>query len=451
LNTLRGRLIVLFLAATLVPLAVTLWIAASLLDRSLQLSTIQEVDSLSRSVEVSGRALYQRSRELMKSQIAAGSLKPKQRVPADAIGLAEAERFEVKGDRLRLYVRQGSTADLFEMPLGVSLEDLQRQHSEARMLVERASKRDLRRGYLYTLGTLAAAVWVASLVLLIFQAHRVSRPIRELTGGLRELAEGNLDVRLQPERTGEVGLAMQAFNESAEQLKHSQERVVHLAKVASWQTLARKMAHELKNSLTPIRLTMEEIYARRFDNDSAFLEQASQIVTEEVGTLERRVRAFSEFASEPPVEIRPVDVKALLEERISFLKNSHPGVTYDAKLEPDVQALADEDLLKGVLTNLLENAADAAGGGGVVLGKAYRAEGKVAIEVHDSGKGLSPLARSTLFEPTISFKKTGMGLGLSIARRSTVLSGGEIQLVEGELGGAGFRVLLPTAGHREMA
>ena len=73
--------------------------------------------------------------------------------------------------------------------------------------------------------------------------------------------------------------------------------------------------------------------------------------------------------------------------------------------------------------------------------------GRVAIEVHDSGPGLSEQARSSLFQPTISFKKRGMGLGLSIARKSALLSGGDIVLVKGELGGAGFRVLLPVATH----
>jgi two-component system sensor kinase FixL len=78
-----------------------------------------------------------------------------------------------------------------------------------------------------------------------------------------------------------------------------------------------------------------------------------------------------------------------------------------------------------------------------VLGKTYAVNGKVAIEVHDSGPGLSPHARGSLFEPTISFKKSGMGLGLSIARKSAVMSGGDIESIEGELGGAAFRVTLP--------
>jgi nitrogen fixation/metabolism regulation signal transduction histidine kinase len=238
---------------------------------------------------------------------------------------------------------------------------------------------------------------------------------------------------------------MEAFNHSAAELQHSRDRLIHLTRLASWQTLARKMAHEVKNSLTPIRLTMEEIAARSNEHDPRFLEQAAQIVVDEVGTLERRVRAFSEFATEPPIQLGPVDINALMEERVAFLKTAHPEVVYNIRLAGgDLRARADVDLLKGVLTNLLENAAEAAGGGGVVLGKTFTDGSRVGIEVHDSGPGLSLHARGSLFEPTISFKKSGMGLGLSIARKSALLSGGDILLVEGELGGAAFRVLLPT-------
>jgi signal transduction histidine kinase len=107
--------------------------------------------------------------------------------------------------------------------------------------------------------------------------------------------------------------------------------------------------------------------------------------------------------------------------------------------------VADQDLIKGILTNLLENAAEAAGDGGRILGVTSAENGRVNIEVHDSGPGLSEQARASVFQPTISFKKRGMGLGLSIARKSALLSGGDIVVTKGELGGAGFRVLLPVA------
>ena len=148
--------------------------------------------------------------------------------------------------------------------------------------------------------------------------------------------------------------------------------------------------------------------------------------------------------------MRPVELSlnSVVEDRVAFLKSGHPEVNYAVRLEVGVpQTVADEDLVKGILVNLLENAAQAAGAGGRVLAVTQTLNGHVAVEVHDSGPGLSDQARRTLFQPTISFKKNGMGLGLSIARKSALLSGGDILLVKGELGGAGFRVLLPVATH----
>jgi two-component system sensor kinase FixL len=101
--------------------------------------------------------------------------------------------------------------------------------------------------------------------------------------------------------------------------------------------------------------------------------------------------------------------------------------------------------VKGILTNLLENAAEAAGSAGRIR-IVTRSDGdQIVIEVHDSGPGLSEQAAATLFEPTITFKKHGMGLGLSIARKNALVSGGDITVIRGELGGAGFRVTLPMA------
>jgi len=297
----------------------------------------------------------------------------------------------------------------------------------------------------------ASALWLGALGALIYLAARISRPVQELTEGLGRVAKGDLSARVEAGRADEIGAAVDAFNHMAGQLQQARERLIHVTRLASWQALARKMAQVVKNSLTPIRLTMEEIISRRGEPGRIFLEQAAQIVADEVNTLEKRVRAFSEFASEPPVLPRDVDVNALVEERIAFLRTAHPEVNYEVRLseEPAI-AVADPDLIKGVLTNLLENAAQAAGRSGTVLAATSVRGARVAIEVHDSGPGLSVQARSSLFEPTISFKKGGMGLGLSIARRSAQLCGGDIETVDGELGGAAFRVTLGAGREMEV-
>ncbi len=461
MNRLRNRLILVFAAATLAPLAVTWWVAVSLLEHSLSYSTTDQLDTLSRSLENAGRELYLRACDSLKRD--AQTTPPvvyEEARKASWTGdvrefweSAEPERFVLTEDGILKYLtRRSEGVGLHTAKFGFNMARLAGEYRQARETVDRARARDLRRGLLFTFASLAAVVWLVSLGLLIFMAHRLSRPIQQLTAGLSRLASGDLGTRLEAGRDDEVGRAIRAFNHMAAQLQHSRERLVYLTQLASWQMLARKMAHELKNSLTPIRLTMEEILARREENDQEFIDQAARIVVDEVESLGRRVRAFSEFSAEPPLRPEAVDVNAAIEERIAFLRTGRPEVVYLTRLDRgDPCALADEDLLKGILTNLLENAAEAAGAGGSVMALTSIGDGQVTIEVHDSGPGLSEEARRSLFEPTISFKEHGMGLGLSIARKNALRLGGDILLVAGELGGAAFRVLLPQAVRQDGA
>lgn len=459
MNRLRNRLILIFLAATLAPLAATVWLTTSLLEQSLSFSAIGQLRELSNSLEQTGVEFYQVQKRELKRRAEAKELAPHKYGAAgqpnwpDAVkefaAGDEGERFVTageRGNRLDYLVRHGDEVWSYSASLGdVHMERLTGEIRDARTLVRDFADRDLRRGFRLAYIVAAASFWLVSLLLLIYLAHRVSRPIQQLTEGLTELARGNLGARVESRRDDEVGSAIQAFNHMAGKLQESTERLVYLRQLESWQTLARKMAHEVKNSLTPIRLTVEEMLVRYDESDRGFMQQATQIVVDEIESLERRVRAFSQFAAEPPVMAAPLDVNSLLQERIAFLKNAHPEVAYDCRLTDLPRVMADQDLIKAILTNLLENAAEAAGEGGRILGLTAAEHGRIAIEVHDSGPGLSEQARASLFQPTISFKKQGMGLGLSIARRSALLSGGDIVLVKGELGGAGFRVLLPMA------
>lgn len=454
MNRLRNRLILVFLASTLIPLAASLWITTSLLQRSLEYANTTQLEEVSKSLEATAREYYRQAREKLRRDVAEGRVTPTPAAewPEEVRDFRESgarERFFLsgeRGDRLNYALWEPAGVKVYSLDLGpVGMKAIREEYRQARSTIDSLKQRDLRRGFLYTFAVLSAAVWLAGLAVLVVSAVRISRPIRRLTDGLRQLAEGKLDIRLEERRDDEVGRAIRAFNDTAAQLRESRDRLVYLAQLASWQSLARKMAHEVKNSLTPIRLNMEEIIARGGENDPEFISQAAQIVAEEVNSLERRVRAFSDFASEPPVRPSTVDLNGALEERVAFLRRGHPGVEYELELAAGgARARVDEDLLRGILTNLLENAADAAGSGGRVRARTEAAEGQASVEVEDSGPGLTAHARATLFEPTISFKRGGMGLGLSIARKSALLCGGDITLAEGRLGGAAFRVRLPA-------
>jgi two-component system nitrogen regulation sensor histidine kinase NtrY len=458
-RSLRSRLVAAFLVATLLPLGATIWITTSLLDRSLGYATTEELDTLSRTLESAMRRFYDRERQSLKADAVAGRLTAMPYAADDAgtwpdavrsfWDSGEPERFTLAGpggDRLDYLTRTAQRVDVFSRQLGgIHMQELGDQLRAARELVGSREGRDLRRGFTLTLWLLVALVWLVSLAPLFFIAHRVSRPMQELTAGLTRFAGGDWDQRLASTRDDEVGRAVAAFNHMAEQLRRSRERLVYLTQVSSWESLARKTAHELKNSLTPIRLTVEEMVARQPQSDRAFMQEAAQIVVSEIETLERRVRAFSEFASEPAVDAEALDVNAVVSERVALLTPAHPDTTYRCRLDPRTpRAWAGTDLVKGILSNLLVNGAEAAGPGGIVE-TTTRLEGReVVIEVHDSGPGLGDEAARTLFAPTITFKKHGMGLGLSIAKKNALRMGGDLTLIPGSLGGAAFRVTLPA-------
>ena len=463
--SLRKKLIGIFLLATIAPLAITLWISVSLLDESFRHSSTGQLDELSKALLATGQEFYQQARKTLEEDAAAGRVKPAQyagkdkaKWPQGVIDFAasgEPSRFvlsEPDGNSLDYLVAGKTDVNVYSRPLGrIGLKDLERKYKDARgIVVERSQIFDLRQASTRALIFLAAGVYLVSFALVFWLSMRITRPLKELTTGLGQLAAGDLSVQLPVKQYDEVGRALDAFNQTANELKRNREKIVYLAQLASWQALARKMAHEVKNSLTPIRLTMEEIKARAekggVQADPEFLRQASDIVVEEVVSLEKRVRAFSQFAAEPPLELRDLDLNAVFEERVSFLKSAHPGLEYDLELSPVPPKIrADADLLKGMLTNLLENAAQAAPEGGRIKGRTFIGENGAGFEIHDSGPGLDELIKQTLFEPSISFKPGGMGLGLSIVKKSALALGGDIHTIQGELGGAAFRVLLPTA------
>jgi len=466
MHSLRAKLIAAFIIATLMPLGATIWITTSLLERSLGYATTAELDRLSRTMEGTVRQFYQRERDSLKQEALDGRVAPTSYAVASLSAWpeevrafwesGEPERSSLSGpggDHLDFMHKSAGGVDIYRRDLGgIRMQELSEEFRRTRQLVGSLESRDLRRGFTLTLLLLVAVVWIISLAPILFIAHRISIPIRQLTAGLTGFAAGQWDRRLERGRDDEVGQAVDAFNDMAEQLRRSRERLVYLTQMSSWQSLARKTAHELKNSLTPIRLTVEEMLARQPLADRAFMDQAVQIVVSEIETLERRVRAFSEFASEPPVNPEVFDLNVLIAERVALLRPAHPDTAYSFRLDvrgPRVHA--GTDLVKGILTNLLENAAEAAGHGGSVMTVSHSQGGHVVVEVHDSGPGLNDEARRTLFEPTITFKKRGMGLGLSIARKNALLLGGDITLVKGELGGAGFRVTLPSAPESRAA
>jgi two-component system, NtrC family, nitrogen regulation sensor histidine kinase NtrY len=345
-NRLRNRLILIFLAATLVPLAVTMWYTTSLLKLTSFRHAADQVDTLSQSLRRTSKELYQRDSADLKAhaqnwrypapkvrrcrpRLLAGSRAELRRKPG-------AERFdydEQEGNRLDYLVRHDGDVWVYSTSLNDIAGLRARSPPPANWWTPPASAISGADPALLHPGGIV--LWLLSLALLVYHGapHQPAHP------AAHPGSDGAFRGRLERPRGGAPRRRNRARHQGLQRhgrkLQESTERLVYLRQLASWQTLARKMAHEVKNSLTPIRLTVEEMMARYEEDDRGFMEQATQIVVDEIETLERRIRAFSQFAAEPPVRPGELDVNSLLQERVASSKRRIPKWPTSAAWPPD--------------------------------------------------------------------------------------------------------------------
>jgi two-component system, NtrC family, nitrogen regulation sensor histidine kinase NtrY len=268
------------------------------------------------------------------------------------------------------------------------------------------------------------------------------------------VAAGDLRVRLLPEAgRDEVAALAHGFNVMVDEVRQARDRIVYLEKISGWQEVARRLAHEIKNPLTPIQLAFQQLEARwrqQPSPDPAFgrlLADAGEIVRQELATLQRLVEEFAAFARLPDVRPEPADLGAFV---ASFLETSPQlGEAADVRLVDaggPLPVRLDATLMRRVLANLTENAVQASGPARAVihLGVA-RARDRAVLTISDEGPGVPPELQARVFDPYVTTKQTGTGLGLAIAKKIVLQHGGGIEVGERPGGGASFTVTLPLA------
>jgi signal transduction histidine kinase len=286
-----------------------------------------------------------------------------------------------------------------------------------------------------------------SVVLGFAVSVRVSRPVDALTAAARQIARGTPGVTVDPlEASGELRGLVETFNRMTTDLKGATDKLVATERVAAWQEVARRLAHEIKNPLTPIRMSLETLLAasQRGQLDDRFrglFTESARAVLEEVDRLTRIVDEFSRFARLPRPQLAAVDLAETLRPMLA-LYTPRDGLTYDAQLAPGLDVLVDRDQLTQVVVNLIKNAEEAMPGGGRVTVRARRAGADAVLEVEDQGPGVPADLRARLFEPYTTSKPGGTGLGLAIALRIAGEHGGRLEVLDGRAG-ALFRLTLP--------
>ncbi|OJH41042.1 ATP-binding protein [Cystobacter ferrugineus] len=318
-----------------------------------------------------------------------------------------------------------------------------------RLVFSRAAEREATLGVLRSFLLLAGLGLAFAVLLGLLVARRITQPVEALTEGARRVGQGALDERVQVETTGEVGELVKTFNHMTTELRSTTERLVASERVAAWQEVARRLAHEIKNPLTPIRMSIETLLAVQDAKDARFpaiFRQSAGVILEEVDRLRRIVDEFSQFARMPKPQLEPVDLGELARNVLSLYATPPEGIHLHSEVQPGVVARADRDQLTQVLVNLVKNAEEAmARGGGNLHVRVKGTEREALVEVQDSGPGIPPEHRARIFEPYFTTKEGGTGLGLAIAARILQEHGGKLD-VGGEPGqGACFTLSLPRS------
>jgi signal transduction histidine kinase len=295
-----------------------------------------------------------------------------------------------------------------------------------------------------------ALVLALAVCLTLYIARRTTAPVRELQRQARRVAEGDLDARVERRSRDELGALAEDFNRMTAELKTQRERIVKAEKDAAWREMARQIAHDIKNPLTPITLSLDLLARARRDRHEGseeILERTMGLMRRQVEHLREIANDFYEFTGGRKPEVRPLDAAALLEE-VLHLHDAwavERGVAVQRE-GASLRVLADPGKLRRVLVNLVSNALQAMPEGGALHAATAEADGSGWITIRDTGTGIAPEARAHLFEPYFTTKSEGTGLGLAIARRALEDMGGEIELTEAPDGvGTVARVRLPLA------
>jgi two-component system, NtrC family, nitrogen regulation sensor histidine kinase NtrY len=316
----------------------------------------------------------------------------------------------------------------------------------------------LTRRILEIAAVVAGAAILIGLFISLWVSARITKPVEILAEGAREVASGRWDTIIDLRGRDEIGQLAAAFNEMTQTLAAQREQLVQTERVAAWRELARRLAHELRNPLFPLQITVENLQKSRQLDPKQFLEvfsESTATLKEELANLNTIVGRFSDFSKMPAPHFAKVNVNEALRHAVRLFEpqfhavGKPPVIPEYFLTEPLPEIDADADLLHKAFQNLVLNALDAMPAGGTLTMRTSENEGNVRIEVTDTGKGLTPEECSRLFTPYYTTKQQGTGLGLAIIQSVVSDHHGTISVSSDEGRGTTFRIELPQrqSGH----
>ena len=282
----------------------------------------------------------------------------------------------------------------------------------------------------------AILIGVALFVLLgaasgYYLAERIADPVKRLTRATKRIARGEFDAQVAVRSADELQRLVAAFNRMALDLKDQQQRLERTHRIEAWGEMARQVAHEIKNPLTPVQLSAEHLLRVNRDRGEPLgpvLQTCVDSILAQVRILRQIASEFSSYASSPTVNQEETDLGALVQDVLApYLPGLEGRITVASDLETGLPPVSvDRTLVARALTNVIDNALHAMPGQGSLEVRAAPQDTAVSLLVRDTGVGIDEATLQRIFEPYFSTKVSGTGLGMAIAKRNVELSGGRI-------------------------
>lgn len=310
----------------------------------------------------------------------------------------------------------------------------------------------LRRQIFQTAAVVAVGALLVGIILTWWVSRRITRPVEELADGARDVASGRWDTQIDIHGKDEIGQLASAFNDMTRTLAAQKEKLVQTERVAAWRELARRLAHELRNPLFPLQITVENLQRARSlpaDQFQEVFSEGTATLKAELSNLNSIVGRFSDFSKMPAPHFAKLNVNEALRNAVrlfepQFTAVGKPAITTEFFLDESLPEIdADSELLHRAFQNLVLNALDAMPAGGTLSLRTSDAGETVRVEVSDTGKGLTPEECSRLFTPYYTTKVQGTGLGLAIVQSVVSDHHGTISVSSDEGRGATFRLDFP--------
>ena len=291
-------------------------------------------------------------------------------------------------------------------------------------------------------GILLVLTTIAGVVL----ANQLSQPIRDLTGAAHAVGEGKLDIQLPVSGTGEISELLGTFNEMVLELKKSREDLSRAERDKAWKEMAKQVAHEIKNPLTPMKLSVQHLRQAFKDNAKNFaeiVEDVTETITGQIDALARIATEFSHFARMPERRFERVNLHRLLKDTVQLFGEVQ-GIEFQVKLcDTDPILIADKEELGRVFINIVRNSVQAMERGGTITVTTDIRDHRCHVQVGDTGPGIPASLVQKVFEPNFSTKTDGMGLGLAIVRKVIEDLNGTIEVKSTVGVGTTMDIILP--------